>query len=138
SDQILPLASVTKLAVAFIASQILEDNEVITISPQASVVDYGFSAGEQFYVKDALRYGLVTSSNVLFTAIAEKAGKKIDPNSTSPIVTFLKHAETTLKNDYNLNTFTLNNASGLDVGGGKAGGYASAEDIANLLMVINK
>lgn len=123
----LPLASLTKVMTALVASKISED----TVVP--------FSAGEKWRLKELLEYTLVVSSNEGASAIAGAGGvffgggiKKEDADSRDIFVQNMNAEARTL---HLSQTFFLN-PSGLDVNGSLSGAYGSAKDTALLLAHI--
>ncbi len=129
-----PMASITKLFVAYYASKFLEPTDTISISTSATQIDGNFYPGESFQFKDALEYGLAVSSNALFVSIAEAAGRKIQPTNNDPENVFLQYVEKELKK-INITSPTFINASGLDENN-SAKNVATAKDIALFFRVV--
>ena len=75
----LPLASVTKLMTAIIASESVPEHVVITITPDslAKEGDTGLFVDEEWDVKDLIEYTLLVSSNDGAYALASVAGANI-------------------------------------------------------------
>ena len=73
----LPIASVTKLMTALVASEIFSPDEAITLSENAVAVKGAsgkYIAGDSFVVKDATHALLISSHNEIAVAMAEKIG----------------------------------------------------------------
>jgi len=151
----LPLASVTKLMTAIIASESVPEHVVITITPDslAKEGDTGLFVDEEWDVKDLIEYTLLVSSNDGAYALASVAGANIkysqldtevasdtriqthapkDEAMESPFISEMNtHAlELGLKQTYFLNE------SGLDIDASHAGAYGSARDMAHLMAYI--
>lgn len=76
-DRQLPIASITKLMVALIASERYKNGDVISIS-ENSLKDKGssgiYQTGDRFLFSDALRALLLASHNEIASAMAEQVG----------------------------------------------------------------
>ncbi|MBI5742577.1 MAG: D-alanyl-D-alanine carboxypeptidase [Candidatus Niyogibacteria bacterium] len=122
-----PLASVTKLATAVIASEnIPADAEVkITAAAVAERGDDGLLVGERFVRDDLLDLMLVRSSNDAARAFADTLGYE----------KFLQLMNDKAKALGMTQTYFLN-PNGLDVGVSTSGAYSSAEDLAKLAAYI--
>lgn len=123
----LPLASLTKLATAVVASAELKDTRTVTISEQALTPegDSGFFAGETWAVQDLLDFTLMTSSNDGARALALAAAG----GSTTPFIEAMNAFATEIGATQ---TFFVNE-TGLDISSSTAGAYGSARDVAHLL-----
>lgn len=125
----LPIASITKLMVALVASEMYKENDEIIISENAlSVkgVSGNYKPGEKILFKDALHALLVGSHNEIAVAIAEKedVGKFIEKMND-------KAKELGLKDTYYFNV------SGVDpYSEGEGINYSTAVDIYKLLRYI--
>lgn len=77
ADKRWPIASITKLMTALIASEEFESNEVITITEKAIVTEgnSGFAVGEKYYAEDLIEAMLLISSNDAATALAIHYGE---------------------------------------------------------------
>jgi D-alanyl-D-alanine carboxypeptidase (penicillin-binding protein 5/6) len=136
----LPLASLTKLMMAYTATELLPKDSKITIKKEflEEDGDSGLLVNESWKLSDLLDFSLVVSSNDGARAIASVIG-----------ATDLKTDDYDLGrkdfiNKMNLNAKALGlkqtyfvNESGLDVGE-VSGGYGSAIDVANLLAYMLK
>lgn len=133
ASQQMPLASLTKLMTAYVASDVLSPDKTLTITSEsfAPEGDSGLRLGEKWHVKDLVDFTLITSSNdgahTLALAVAE--AERIPYESFARLMNE-KAAEIGLGQ-----TFFLNE-TGLDVSSSTSGAYGSAYDIATLLANI--
>lgn len=125
----MPIASITKLMTALVASETLQPDDQITISQSAlsiKGISEKFTAGETVTFNDALHAILIESNNEMATAIAEAVGTK----------TFIQKMNEQAQKLGMLNTHFVN-VTGLDPGeGSEKMNYATTEDIATLLHFI--
>lgn len=131
----LPLASVTKVMTAFVASS-LSDGTVVNVTKED--LNGGLSLGEKWNLKNLLDYTLVVSSNSGASAIAGAAGavipkKEGEKNEEA----FVREMNLTAKKLGMTQTFYLN-PSGLDTDENLAGSYGSAKDMTILFDAILK
>jgi D-alanyl-D-alanine carboxypeptidase len=126
SDAQLPLASLTKLLTVYTALSVLGPDAIVTIPPEATLVDppHSFEAGEQFTLIDLARITLTGSLNDGATALAAAASAQM--HTTSPALLGQTAAKLGLSATYALN------GSGLDLSGSVSGGYGSPHDVAIL------
>jgi len=126
-DTQLPLASLTKIATAFVASENLDSSAQISVTENALSPegDSGLFAGEKWDVQDLLAFTLMTSSNDGARALALAAGD-------NSIEKFVERMNALAKQAGASQTFFLNE-TGLDVSSTTAGAYGSARDVALLL-----
>jgi D-alanyl-D-alanine carboxypeptidase len=125
----LPLASITKLLTVYAASNVLQPNSVVTMTPFAlaqdgNAADVGFRDGETFNFEDIARLTLAASSNVGAEAIAEAADSAENTDTASLLSTAAQQA--------GLAQTQALNATGLDNGATVSGSYGSAHDVAVL------
>lgn len=130
----LPLASITKLMTAVVATEKLSLDSIVSIKQSALAAegDSGLVLGEKWNVKDLISFTLLVSSNDGAQALAYAAGAiNKDPNSKAEEVftNFMneKAEELGLTQTYFLNP------TGLDTNKYTSGGYGSAQDIVSLL-----
>jgi len=138
----LPLASLTKLMTAIVASEYLKADESIAISDSDLLVEgnSGLVSGERWTVRDLLSFTLVVSANDGALALARAAGEKIEEeaetkalvqkSSVDQFITHMNEKATVLGL---AQTYFLN-PTGLDSTEYTSGGYGSAHDVATLLM----
>ena len=71
-DERLPLASLTKVMSALVASELAPSNKIITITREAVATegDSGLYIGERWYLKDLIDFSLISSANDGVKAIA--------------------------------------------------------------------
>jgi len=123
----LPLASITKLLTAHVATTALGENGFIDITPEdlRTEGDSGLFVSETWRVGDLARFVLTTSSNDAAHALARRVSERA--NETPDV--FLSQAAVALSLSQ---TFALN-GTGLDTNTHVSGAYGSAKDIALLL-----
>jgi D-alanyl-D-alanine carboxypeptidase (penicillin-binding protein 5/6) len=133
----LPLASLTKLMTLLVASENLEDNDIISIS-QAAILQDGesqFRVGERFSYAALRDLTLLTSSNDGAFALAAAAGASMqDANQTSTDA-FIREMNTRAE-EIGLSQTYFNNPTGLDINDIESGSYGSARDMAFLMEYI--
>lgn len=138
----LPLASLTKLMTALVASELISEETIITIEESSIKIggDNGFRVGERWKFKDLLDYTLLVSSNDGAHAIAMVAGAfvyntKAQGETKNPLTNFVYQMNQTAKS-LGLTQSYFINESGLDANSLVGGGYGSARDVASLLAYI--
>lgn len=125
-----PLASLTKVMTALVASRVLEPESDITISDEALLAegDAGLVANEVWRAQDLIDFTLITSANdgarALALASMEHAGESNDA--------FVGRMNARAASLGLSQTYFLNE-TGLDVNTAVAGAYGSARDVAHLL-----
>ncbi len=121
----LPLASLTKLMAAEAVLSRTDQTRAVMIKPEdlAPEGDWNFILGEQWSIRDLLRFGLVASSNDAMAAAASALGN--DPAD-------IMNSEA---QDLGLTQSFFLNPTGLDENLNTAGGYGSALDVATLAGV---
>jgi len=132
----MPLASLTKLMTALVATELSPEYGAVTVSRQALSAegDSGLLAGEKWSLKNLLDFSLVSSSNDGMRAVALAFGalERSDASPQDIIDDFVremnqKAAALDLKNTYYWNE------TGLDESEFKGGAYGTAKDMATLL-----
>lgn len=125
----LPLASLTKVMTALVASEMPEDTVV------------ALSGGQKWSMKELLDYTLMVSSNGGASAIASAAGALLpltpDEEKISNTDTFIKKMNDEARLLHLAETYYLN-PNGLDVDDTLSGAYGSAKDMALLFAHILK
>ncbi len=125
----LPIASLIKLMVALVASDIYRSNDVVVISDNSlniKGVSGNYIVGDSFYFQDALHALLIGSHNEIATAMAERIG----------IESFVEQMNKKAK-ELNLDNTFFVNVTGLDPEkGSERINYSTASDIAKLLKYI--
>lgn len=134
-DQKLPLASITKLMTALLASEISSQGSVVSVTDSAvsQSGDSGLKEGDRFTFNDLIDFILPTSSNDGAFALAAAAGKALDPNA--PAEAFVEAMNVRAK-EIGLSSTTFRNPTGLDLTEDEAGAYGTSRDVAKLLEYI--
>lgn len=81
ADQIMPMASTTKIMTAIIALENGNPDDVVTVSKKAASmpkVHLGMREGEQYYLKDLMKSLMLESHNDSAVAIAEHIGQSVE------------------------------------------------------------
>lgn len=140
----LPLASVTKMMMALVASELLPSNAKVTIAPLdlEEEGDTGLYVGEKWALADLLKFTLVTSSNDGASAIAGVAGAALAPigTTTNPFTNkklFIAQMNEKAE-DIGLESTHFSDESGLDINSVTSGAYGSARDMSVLFEYILK
>jgi D-alanyl-D-alanine carboxypeptidase len=137
----LPLASITKLATAYVAGQYLAPDETITIEPVNLLEDgdSGLLAFDEWHVKDLIDFMLIVSSNDGADALARAAGSaklvRSSSDITDPNDAFIEDMNKAAETLGLSQTYFLNE-TGLDPTSVKSGGYGSARDVSILMTYL--
>lgn len=143
SEEVLPLASVTKLMTTFVAAENMSNSVVVSLTKDdlSTEGDSGLRVGERWRMGDLLDVMLVISSNDAAHAIAGLVGGAGQQNvlgSHEHFIEMMNEKARTL----GLATLKFYNESGLDLEQGgvsiMAGGYGSAKDVALLVAELWK
>ncbi len=128
----LPLASLTKVMTALVASEALPSSTIITVDPESLAIygESGLQNGEEWLLRDLIDYTLVTSSNDGAHAIAKTAERAIKVS----FVDKMNQRATSL----GLTQSRFLNESGLDISPSQAGAFGSALDVAKLFSYVFK
>ncbi len=133
SDVQLPLASLTKLMTVLVASDVLSDADVVTISKEALTPDgdSGLIIGERWRAKELIDFTLVTSANdgAHALALAAQAKSKSTPEA------FIARMNTKAVSLGMSQTFFADD-TGLDISINSAGAFGSARDVGKLFAYI--
>lgn len=136
--RVLPLASLTKLMTAVIASELLPSGTVVTVGKVdiESEGDSGLFMNERWKLSDIIGFTLMTSSNDGASALATAAGS-LGQNAYGEPVEESKRkfvdAMNTKAEVLGLRGTHFFNESGLDIDGEISGGYGTAQDVALLM-----
>ncbi len=124
---VLPLASLTKIFTAILASEIFNNKDTVTISASdlKTEGDSGLLLGSKWRAKTLASYMLVVSSNDAAEALRREMEAKTSKDYKDLVADLAKRLG--LKSAFALN------ASGLDENSELSGAYASAEDVAKLI-----
>lgn len=139
-DEILPLASITKVVTAVTALDTLEEDDLVRIH-SADLIDgndSNFVIGSYFRLKDMLDVSLVSSSNGATQAIAFAGGEKISGLSTDAIKTFVSRMNEVAKR-IGMERTTFKNPTGLDEDNETtASALGTARDVSRLFEYVIK
>ncbi|MDP2648694.1 MAG: serine hydrolase [Patescibacteria group bacterium] len=132
----LPLASLTKIAMALVVSEVLSADDVLTIpydtAPTTSA--QRLTAGQEWRFRDVLNFTLIVSSNEgadILAAAANDALHARYPLSPAHGATLWRMND--LARQLGAHDIYFLNASGLDVSETQSGSYGSARSVARLL-----
>jgi len=139
-DAQLPLASLTKVPLVLVTSEVLQPGSIVTITHDTSYNSKASQllAGEQWRTSDLISYTLVASSNDGAQTLADAADEPLEAKypqaGASATVWRMNDLAKTLglKETYFLNT------TGLDVSTTQSGAYGSARDVAKLFAYAAK
>ena len=136
ADAQLPLASLTKMMTALVASALVPDGVSVTVGGNAFIPDgdSGFIEGEKWNFRDIVDFTLMTSSNDGAVALASAAAGFAE---TKEGQTFVDKMNEKAKN-LGLSQTYFSNETGLDIGKRFSGAYGSARDAATLAASILK
>ena len=140
-DEELPLASLTKLMTALVATESLDQQKNIAISQFALETegDSGLRENESWKIRDLISFMMITSSNDGADALAAAAGSlftstlEISPEYEK-VDAFVKKMNSRAK-EVGLQNTTYLNATGLDEGS-RGGAVGTAKDMAKLMTYI--
>lgn len=138
-DERLPLASLTKVMAALVATETAPQYSAVKVTSDAIAMDgdTGLKPGEKWSLKNLLDFSLISSSNDGIHAVALALGALASASSSDKEVIndFVgkmnqKADELGLRNTYYFND------TGLDENSTKSGAYGSAKDMAALLQFV--
>lgn len=134
-DEVLPLASLTKLVSALVAGENLPPETAVPIRVGDS---NGLDPGETWSLDKLIDFTLVTSSNDGIDAIASVAGAMLATTTQNdPQQVFVDKMNETVQS-LGLSDMRFFNPDGLDLSATTSGGYGSAQDVAALISYIYK
>jgi len=141
----LPLASLTKLMTALVATKTVGSSELVSISEKDIEKEgsSGLLLGEKWKLNDLLDFTLVTSSNDGASAIASAVGafslgeKTTNNWQKDPKENFIEKMNKQAKT-LSLPQMEFFNESGLDLDDTKGGAYGTAQEMAMLFEYILK
>jgi D-alanyl-D-alanine carboxypeptidase (penicillin-binding protein 5/6) len=128
----LPLASITKLMTTLLSYELIEQNEVSSVSRNAILQEgsSGLSIGERLDIKDLTELALISSSNDAAYELAASVGALLgDREPVSQFVTGMNIRAQEL----GLETLEFKNMTGLDLSVTEPGAVGSARDISFLM-----
>lgn len=134
-DEVLPLASITKLMTALVASEIVDQNKSIKVSSAATLQsgDDGLRVGDTFSFANLTDLVLMSSSNDGAYALAASVGEAL--SEIDPATAFVKAMNVRAK-ELGLTSTYFRNPTGLDITETEAGAYGSARDVAKLMSYL--
>jgi D-alanyl-D-alanine carboxypeptidase len=124
-----PIASITKLMTAYLASELIaaEDSLTVTHNAVRQDGDSGLRPNEQFTRKDIEQLVLIPSSNDAAYALAEHAGGTLGDDAR--IAQFVA-AMNIRAEELGYDSFVFSNMTGLDESTTQAGAIGSASDVS--------
>src|ERR1035437_1953515 len=135
-DEVLALASITKILTAVTAVEIMPKDTVVTINKQflSENGDSCLYRDEKLKLSDLISFSLIVSSNDGASAIAGAAGAFLDNQNPSSISLndFINVMNTKAK-AIGMNSSQFYNVNGLDLSSTQSGAYSTARDVATLL-----
>lgn len=131
-NEILPIASITKVMTAMVAYDILDGDDFVQINKDSIKTNgnYGFEVNEEFKTKDLVLFMLVGSANDAAVAIGDAVESKLN------IKNFVDRMNQKSRDLKLTNTYYYN-SSGLDREE-FVGSYSTAKDIATLFSYAYK
>ncbi len=142
ADAQLPLASLTKVPLAIVVSEVLSPDAAIKIprytSAQNGTAEH-LATGDVWRIKDILDFTLIGSSNDGADILAETADPLISAaHAAAPKSRATLWRMNSLARELGLNNTYFLNVSGLDESVTQAGSYGSARDVAILFAYASK
>ena len=135
ADQVLPLASVTKLMTALVAYELVAENTTVTIPGKAAAQESasGLRPGERFTQAQLVDLALINSANDAAYALANAVGSVLGPtDATAQFVAAMNvRAE-----ELGLQTLQFRNTTGLDLSANEPGAVGSARDVSQLMAFL--
>jgi D-alanyl-D-alanine carboxypeptidase len=133
ADDVRPLASIAKLMTALVVYELLDPEDLVTITREAIAVegDSGFTEGETFTMQNLADLMLIESSNDGATALASRAGNAAFPTEEGMAV--FVSAMNIKSKELGLTRTNFKNSTGLDLSETEAGAEGSARDVAHLM-----
>lgn len=137
ADEVLPLASITKVMTAITALSIAPETTDIKIdagSLQAEG-DSGFEVGERWKLRDLLAFTLLESSNDGAVAVSSAIGEALSTSTRSSVAYRAEFvlAMNAFARTIGLSSSVFLNESGLDMDETRAGAFSSPRDTAMML-----
>lgn len=134
-DEIVPLASITKLMTSLVAHEVLSDEVTTTVPEEASqqMSASGLQYGEELTIGALLDYAMVASSNDAAYTLAAAVGEAVIDQPAEPILVEMMNIRA---EELQLPSLRFYNSSGLDVSTEQAGGYGSARDVTFLMAYL--
>ncbi|MBX4195478.1 serine hydrolase [Candidatus Parcubacteria bacterium] len=141
ADERLPLASLTKVMSALVASELAPEYSTVVVSREAIHIDgdAGLLPGERWSLKDLLNFSLISSANDGVRAIALALGSLANSTTSSEaIVNDFVHMMNNKADILGMKNTYFFNDTGLDESREKSGAYGTARDMTALFAYILK
>lgn len=135
ADEVLPLASITKLMTTLVAYELIDGKTPITVNKAAANQQSGgpLNEGETFEARDLADFALISSYNSAAYTLASGVGELL--GDSDPVTQFVAAMNITAK-ELNLTTLSYKNPTGLDTSASQAGAFGSARDTSYLMKHI--
>jgi serine-type D-Ala-D-Ala carboxypeptidase (penicillin-binding protein 5/6) len=136
ADEVVPIASITKLMTALVAHELIADDADVTV-PRAATMQSSVSGllpGEAFTSEALSQYAMMSSSNDAAYSLAAAVGTVLTPKN-DPVASFVT-AMNIKAEELELDNLTFYNPTGLDRSVSEAGAYGTARDITFLMEYI--
>lgn len=132
ADEALPLASITKLMTAMLAHELIEANDMATVSAGAIRQEgaSGLLVGERMTIGDLRELALVSSSNDAAYELGASVGSLL--GDRDPVEQFVAGMNIRAE-ELGLETLQYRNTTGLDVSPSEPGAVGSARDVSFLM-----
>jgi len=134
-DDVLPLASITKLMTALLAYELasLDTNTSLSTKAIAQEGVDGLQSGEEFSLEGLTKLALISSSNDAAYALGASTGALLgDRDPANQFVQGMNIRAEQLE----LNTLSFKNTTGLDLSPNEAGAVGSAKEVSYLMEYI--
>lgn len=135
ADEVLPLASITKLMTALVAYELVADDTTVTIPGRAAAQESasGLVPGERFTLNRLTDLALLSSANDAAYAVANAVGASLGPaDATAQFVAAMNLRAAEL----DLETLKFKNTTGLDLTATEPGATGSARDVSRLMAYL--
>lgn len=134
-DEVLPIASITKLMTALVAHELVTNDTPIVVPREAALQESrsGLIPGTRFTKQDLTNYAVIASSNDAAYSLATVIGATL--NSERPYQSFVESMNIKAE-ELGLTTLQFYNPTGLDESSSEAGAYGSARDVSFLMQYI--
>lgn len=134
-DEVLPLASITKLMTTLLTYELFDPQEQTSLSLSAIMQsgDTGLTAGEEFAIKDLERLALISSSNDAAFALGATVGSAL--GNRDPMAQFITGMNIRAE-ELGLHSLEFKSTTGLDLSLSEPGAVGSARDVTFLMEYI--
>lgn len=134
-DEVLPLASITKLMTTLLTYELFDPQKHASLSLSAIMQsgDAGLMAGEEFSIKDLERLALISSSNDAAFALGATVGSAL--GDRDPMAQFITGMNIKAE-ELGLTSLEFKSTTGLDLSATEPGAVGSARDVTFLMEYI--